>query len=273
MGITVADINELRQQTGAGMMDCKKALTEADGNIEEAIAYLRKKGQKVSELRAGRETTEGAVIAKVNESGNKGVIISLGCETDFVAKNDSFVAFANQIADLALTVNSMEELRATSIDGLAFDEKIAEQVGRIGEKLDVKAFETLEAEAVVPYIHAGNKIGVLVAMNKPANETINAAGKDVAMQVAAMNPVAVNEEGVPAEMVAKEKEIAVEKAKTEGKPENIVEKIAEGTVKKYYKENTLINQAFVKDGSKTVKQFVAEAEGGLEIVDFKRVSL
>ena len=273
MGITVAEINELRKQTGAGMMDCKKALTEAEGNIEEAIAYLRKKGQKVSELRAGRETTEGAAIAKVNADGTKGVIISLGCETDFVAKNESFVEFAHQIADLALTVNSMDELRATTIDGLSFDEKIAEQVGRIGEKLDVKAFEVLEAEAVVPYIHAGNKIGVLVAMNKTTNDNINTIGKDVAMQVAAMNPIAVNSDGVSADVVAKEKEIAVEKALADGKPENIVEKIAEGAVKKYLKENTLVDQAFVKDGKKTVSQVVAEVESGLEVVNFKRVSL
>jgi elongation factor Ts len=273
MGITVAEINELRKQTGAGMMDCKKALTEAEGNIEEAIAYLRKKGQKVSELRAGRETTEGAVIAKVNAENNRGIVISLGCETDFVAKNESFVEFAHKIADLALTVNSMDELRATTIDGISFDEKIAEQVARIGEKLDVKAFETLEADTVVPYIHAGNKIGVLVALNKNANDNINAIGRDVAMQVAAMNPIAVNETGVPAEVVAREKDIAVDKAKADGKPENIVEKIAEGSVKKYLKENTLVNQAFVKDGKKTVSQVVAEVESGLEVVNFTRVSL
>lgn len=271
--ISASDVAKLRKSTGAGMMDCKKALTEAEGNIEDAIAYLRKKGQKVSELRAGRETTEGAVIAKVNAEHNRGVIISLGCETDFVAKNESFVEFAHQIADLALTVNSLEELKATTIEGLSFEEKIAEQVARIGEKLDVKNFEVLEAETVVPYIHAGNKIGVLVAMNKTANDNINAIGRDVAMQVAAMNPIAVNAEGVSADVVAKEKEIAVEKAKAEGKPENIVDKIAEGAVKKYLKENTLVGQAFVKDGKKTVSQVVAEVESGLEVTNFKRVSL
>lgn len=273
MGITIQDINSLRQQTGAGMMDCKKALTEANGSLEDAITFLRKKGQKVSEQRAGRETTEGAVIAKTNATGTEGVIISLGCETDFVAKNADYVAFANKLAEIALTVNSLEELMNADIDGVTVSEKINDQVARIGEKLDLKSFEKVTGNAIVPYIHAGNKIGVLVALNQGITDAISAIGKDVAMQVAAMNPVAVNEESVSADIVAKEREIAIEQAKQEGKPDAIVEKIADGRVKKFYKENTLVHQTFVKDGKKTVQEVLGEVSNDLTVVDFKRITL
>lgn len=272
--ISAADVNKLRKMTGAGLMDCKKALQETGGDFDAAIDYLRKKGQKVAEKRADRDATEGAAIALTDGSGSFGVAIRLSSETDFVAKNDEFVGFARAIAEKALAERPADTaaLLGLSFDGATIGDRVTEMVGKIGEKIEVAEYATLEAPCVVPYIHAGNRIGVLVGLNQPG-ETAEGMGRDVAMQIAAMNPVAVDESGVPEHIKQRELEIGREKALAEGKPENIVDKIAEGTLKKWYKENTLVNQAFVKDGSKTVGQAVAAAASGLEVTGFARLSV
>jgi elongation factor Ts len=275
MSITAADVNKLRQLTGAGMMDCKKALTESNGDFEAAIDYLRKKGAKVSAARADREAKEGAVIAKTSADKKYGVIIQLSCETDFVAKNEDFVKFANQIADLALAnkPESAEALKAIELDGLPLSDKLIEQVGKIGEKIDVVKYELVEGDNIVAYIHGANRLGVLVSLNASPSENNFVAGKDVAMQIAALNPVAIDKDGVDATTIERELEIAKEQIRAEGKPENMVEKIAEGKLGKFYKESTLLNQDFVKDGSKTVSQMLDGVEKGLTVKAFKRVAL
>ncbi|MEI6879851.1 MAG: translation elongation factor Ts [Bacteroidota bacterium] len=275
MSITAADVNKLRQLTGAGMMDCKKALTESNGDFEAAIDYLRKKGAKVSAARADREAKEGAVIAKTSADKKYGVIIQLSCETDFVAKNEDFVKFANQIADLALAnkPESAEALKAIELDGLPLSDKLIEQVGKIGEKIDVVKYELVEGDNIVAYIHGANRLGVLVSLNAAPSENNFVAGKDVAMQIAALNPVAIDKDGVDATTIERELEIAKEQIRAEGKPENMVEKIAEGKLGKFYKESTLLNQDFVKDGSKTVAQMLDGVEKGLTVKAFKRVAL
>lgn len=275
MSITAADVNKLRQLTGAGMMDCKKALTESNGDFEAAIDYLRKKGAKVSAARADREAKEGAVIAKTSADKKHGVIIQLSCETDFVAKNEDFVKFANQIADLALSNKpaSAEALKAIELDGLPLSEKLIEQVGKIGEKIDVVKYELVEGDNVVAYIHGANRLGVLVSLNAAPSENNFVAGKDVAMQIAALNPVAIDKDGVDATTIERELEIAKEQVRAEGKPENMIEKIAQGKLGKFYKESTLLNQDFVKDGSKTVAQMLDGVEKGLTVKAFKRVAL
>jgi elongation factor Ts len=275
MSITAADVNKLRQLTGAGMMDCKKALTESNGDFEAAIDYLRKKGAKVSAARADREAKEGAVIAKTSADKKYGVIIQLSCETDFVAKNEDFVKFANQIADLALAnkPESAEALKAIELDGLPLSDKLIEQVGKIGEKIDVVKYELVEGDNIVAYIHGANRLGVLVSLNASPSENNFVAGKDVAMQIAALNPVAIDKDGVDATTIERELEIAKEQIRAEGKPENMVEKIAEGKLGKFYKESTLLNQDFVKDGSKTVAQMLDGVEKGLTVKAFKRVAL
>jgi elongation factor Ts len=275
MSITAADVNKLRQLTGAGMMDCKKALTESNGDFEAAIDYLRKKGAKVSAARADREAKEGAVIAKTSANKKYGVIIQLSCETDFVAKNEDFVKFANQIADLALANKpaSAEALKAIELDGIPLSEKLIEQVGKIGEKIDVVKYELVEGDNVVAYIHGANRLGVLVSLNAAPSDNNFVAGKDVAMQIAALNPVAIDKDGVDATTIERELEIAKEQIRAEGKPENMVEKIAQGKLGKFYKESTLLNQDFVKDGSKTVAQMLDGVEKGLSVKAFKRVAL
>ncbi|MEX0811969.1 MAG: translation elongation factor Ts [Chitinophagales bacterium] len=274
MGISAAQVNELRKMTGAGLMDCKKALTEAEGNIDNAVDLLRKKGQKVSALRAGRAATEGVIVALVNDNKDFGVAIHLSSETDFVAKNDDFVALADKAAKLALEKRpeNLEALLNLELDGLKLSEKVIELVGKINEKIELSNYVTLSADAVVPYIHAGNKIGVLVGLNK-SGEKAAAVGRDIAMQIAAMNPIALDQDGVEQSVIDREMDLGKEKALAEGKPENIVEKIAEGTVKKFLKENTLLNQQFVKDSSKTVAQVLKETEDGLKIVSFRRLAL
>lgn len=273
--ITAAEINKLRQQTGAGMMDCRKALVESDGDVEKAIDYLRKKGQKVAALRSDRETKEGVVIAKTSDDAKKGIIIQLGCETDFVAKNEDFINFAQSIADVALAnnINSLEELQAAKLDGATVQEKVMDQVAKIGEKISVAAFEKVASEAVVAYIHAGYKMGVLVGLNKALDEQTGEAGKDVAMQIAAMNPVAINEEQIPEETIQREKDIAIDQIKAEGKPAEMAEKIAAGKLKKFFKENTLLNQPFVKDGSQSVADYLKSVNSDLQVTEFKRVAL
>ncbi|MFN8285504.1 MAG: translation elongation factor Ts [Chitinophagales bacterium] len=273
MNITAAQVNELRNLTGAGLMDCKKALTEAGGDIQKAIDFLRKKGAKVAELRAGRAAGEGVVIAKTSDDNKKGVVVYLSCETDFVAKNEEFVKLANAIADAALAAGSKstEDVLALTVNGTTVKDAVQEKVSAIGELINVSAYESIEGEGVVAYNHMGNKIGVLVSVNKPLNDKVTAVAKDVAMQIAAMNPIAVDANGVGPEVLEREKAVAREKAAAAGKPANILDKIAEGAANTYVKENTLLTQAFVKDGSQTVQQVLGAAESGLTVTAFKRV--
>jgi elongation factor Ts len=273
--ISAADVNKLRQMTGAGMMDCKKALTESNGDFEAAVDYLRKKGAKVSAARADREAKEGAVIAKTSADRKLGVVVQLSCETDFVAKNEDFVKFANAIADLALANKpaNVDALKALPFDGATLAERITDQVGKIGEKIDVVRYEIMEGENIVSYIHGANRLGVLVSLNLPANEANFVAGKDVAMQVAALNPIAVDKDDVDPSVIAREIEIGKEQARAEGKPEAMLEKIAQGKLGKFYKESTLMNQEFVKDSSKSIGQMLNEVEKGLAVKAFVRVAL
>lgn len=275
MAITAKDVNKLRQMTGAGMMDCKKALTEADGDFEKAVELLRKKGQKVSASRADRETSEGVVFAKTNDDNTEGALIAFTCETDFVAKNDEFVALGNQIAEKAFAEKpaNVEALYEMKLGDLSIKDKIVELTGKIGEKLEVKEIQVVSGEAVVPYIHSNAKLGVLVALSNANGSSVVDAGKDVAMQIAAMNPVAVDKDGVDPAIVEKEIEIGKEQARQEGKPENIIEKIAMGKLNKFYKENTLLSQAFVKDSSQTITQYLDSVSKGLTVSEFKRVSI
>ncbi|WP_186758464.1 translation elongation factor Ts [Echinicola salinicaeni] len=273
MAITAQEVNKLRQSTGAGMMDCKKALTEAEGDFEKAVDILRKKGQKVSASRADRETKEGVVVTSVSADKSQGVLITLTCETDFVAKNEEFVAFANAILDLAVEKGAAnkEEILALPYENITVGEKIIEMTGKIGEKIEISNFEVVKGEAVVPYIHSNGKLGVLVALNNVSGADVEEAGKDVAMQIAAMNPVAVDKDGVDASVVEREIAVGKEQALAEGKPEAMIEKIAMGKLNKFYKENTLLSQAFVKDSSKNISQYLDSVSKGLTVVDFKRI--
>ena len=272
--LSAADVKKLRDITGAGMMDCKSALTEADGDIEKAIEVLRKKGQKLSVKRADREAKEGAVIALVSADKTKGVIVKLGCETDFVAKNEDFVKLAKEFANIALEhfPATREEVLNLPYDGITIGEKIVEQVGVIGEKVDLGGYQHLQAPQIAPYIHMGNRAGVLVGLNK-ADDKFYDAGRDVAMQVAAMRPIAVDKDGVSAEMIEKEIEIGKEQARQEGKPEAMLEKIAVGKLNKFYQESTLLNQSFVKDNKMTVQAYLKTLDGDLTVTDFKHIEL
>lgn len=273
--ITASEVNKLRKATGAGMMDCKKALQESGGDFEKAIDYLRKKGQKVSAKRADREANEGAIIAITNEAQTTGVVVELNCETDFVAKNEDFVSFAKSIAEIALNEQpaTKEELVNLSIDGTSISNKLEEYVGKIGEKIGIGTYKIVSAPAVISYIHSGNRIGVLVELNKASNDSITAAGKDVAMQIAAMNPVAVNKDHVSQDVINREMEVGMEQARAEGKPENMLEKIAQGKLNKFFKENTLLAQPFVKDSKASVSQMLEATESGLTVNEFTRVAL
>ena len=272
--ISASDVNKLRQQTGAGMMDCKKALTEANGDFEAAIDYLRKKGAKVAASRQDRESNEGVVISKTTADGKRGIIVEVNCETDFVAKNADFIAFANSIAELAIdkNVSSADELRELDLNGTKVADALIDQTGKIGEKIGISKFETIAGEKVIAYIHGNYRLGVLVALSADAANA-NEAGKDVAMQIAAMNPVALDKGDVDANTIERELEIAKEQIRAEGKPEEMVEKIAAGKLNKFYKDSTLLNQEFVKDSSKTVAQFLNGVQSGLTVTAFKRVQL
>ena len=269
--ITAADINKLRQQTGAGMMDCRKALTESNGDFEAAIDYLRKKGQKVAALRGDREAKEGVIIAKTTSDNKTGFVINVSCETDFVSKNAEYIAFAQSIMDAAIAnnVNNVEELQKVKVGNETIADKLNEQVAKIGEKISVSKFEKIEAPYVAAYIHGSYRMGVLVGLNK-VNEEV---GKDVAMQIAAMNPIAIDQSGVSPEIIAREKNIALEQVKAEGKPAEMAEKIATGKINKFFKESTLLAQAFVKDGNKSVGDYLKSADADLKIIEFKRVAL
>ncbi|MDA9773368.1 translation elongation factor Ts [Saprospiraceae bacterium] len=274
MGISASDVKALRDQTGAGMMDCKKALVEANGDIATAIDLLRKKGQKLSAKRADREANEGVVIAMISDDSKKGIVVKLSCETDFVAKNDDFVAFAQKIADLALSTfaDTKEELLAVDFGGISLGDKITEHVGVIGEKVELTDYEKLTGECIVPYIHMGYRAGVIVALNKSGDAAVE-AGKNVAMQVAAMKPVALDKDGVDASIIEKEIEIGMEQARAEGKPEAMLERIAQGKLAKFFKEKTLLNQMFVKDNKQNIATYLGSVEAGLTATAFKHVKL
>jgi elongation factor Ts len=274
VNISATDVKNLREQTGAGMMDCKKALSEAGGDFEKAVEILRLQGQKLSIKRADRDAKEGVVIALVNDAANKGVVVRLSCETDFVAKNENFVDFTRSIATIALNnfPADKEALLSLPYDGtLSVGDKVTEQLGVIGEKIEVADFEKIEAAMVTSYIHMGNRAGVIVGLNKAGD--FETAGKDVAMQIAAMKPIAVDEKGVSSEIIEKEIEIGKELARQEGKPEEMLEKIAQGKLQKFYKENTLLPQAFVKDNKLSVADYLKSYDKELTVTEFKHVKL
>jgi elongation factor Ts len=270
--ITASEVNKLRKMSGSGIMDCKNALVESNGDFDLAIEILRKKGQKVAAKRAERESLEGAVIAKVNSNRTKGVIISLNCETDFVAKNDGFISLANELAELALDSNSLEEFLDSKIESMSVSEKLVQQTGVIGEKLIVGSFEKLSAPYVGKYIHAGNKIATLSGLSDLGKENEEIA-KNVAMQAAAMNPLALDEKGVDQATIEKEIEIAKDQLRQEGKPEAMLDNIAKGKLKRFFKDNTLVNQTFIKDNKLTVSEYVNSINQNSRVTGFKRVAL
>jgi elongation factor Ts len=273
--ISAQDINKLRQMTGAGMMDCRKALTETNGDFEAAIDWLRKQGQKVAAKRSDREAKEGVVIAKTTSDNKSGIVVCVSCETDFVSKNADFVAFAQTIADAAITnnVRSLEELNNASVNNARVSDLVNDKLASIGEKIGITKFERIDAPYVASYIHGAYRIGVLVGLSKEAAD----AGKDIAMQIAALSPVAVDAESVPADIIAREKDIALDQLKNDpkmaGKPADMLEKIAAGKLNAFFKEQTLLAQAFVKDGSKTVGDHLKSVSGDLKVTEFKRVAL
>lgn len=270
--IAAAEVSKLRKVTGAGMMDCKKALQESSGNFDKAIEIIRKKGQAIANKRADREASEGVILAKVNKDATLGAMIMLNCETDFVAKNEDFIKFAESILERAIMENpeNLEELKNIQIDGKSIADRIIEQVGIIGEKLNLTYYSRIESQQVIPYIHPGNKLATLVGFSKKAEIQ---TGKDIAMQIAAMNPIAIDKDDVSQEVIEKEKEIGREQARREGKPENILDKIADGKLNKFYKDSTLLNQDFTKDSKKTVKQYLQDVDNELKVTAFRRYSL
>ncbi len=272
MKITAAEVNALRKQTGAGMMDCKKALVEAEGDAEKAVEILRKKGQKVAAKRGDNQASEGLAIALDN--GNTGVVVRLNCETDFVAKNDNYIALVSKLASIALSTGSksVEELKGQDFEGVTVAEAIIEQIGKIGEKLDLSAVSFINADSVVSYNHPGNQVATLVGLNQ-AGENVSVAGKDIAMQVAAMNPVALNRDSIPQSVIDKELEIGRDMAIQEGKPEAMADKIAQGRLGKFFKEATLLDQAFIKDNKSTVQKYLDSVSKGLTVTEFSRVAL
>lgn len=273
MSFTTADVVKLRKVTGAGMMDCKGALADADGNFERAVEIIREKGKLVANKRADRDAAEGVVLAKVSDDRKFGAIVVLNCETDFVAKNENFVAFADSILKAALenNVDSLETVKSLNLNGRSIEAQVTEQTGVIGEKIELSYYSKINAETVVGYIHPGNKLATLVGFNKPDVEV--QVTKDVAMQVAAMAPVAVDKDSVSQEVVEKELAIAKEKFRLEGKPEAMLDKIAQGALQKFFQESTLLNQTFVKDGKITVKDYLAQNSKELTVTAFDRYSL
>ena len=275
MAITAADVNNLRQQTGAGMMDCKNALVESNGDIEMAIDILRKKGQKVAAKRGGNDAKEGLIMAQAAADGQTGVILALNCETDFVAKNEGYVSFVQSIVDLALSQkpSNVDALKALAYDDkLTLEEKIIEQIGRLGEKLELSSYAIIKSEKVVAYNHPGNQLATLVGLNNNV-EAAAEAGRQVAMQIAAMNPIAIDKAGVDARTIEREIEVGKELAIQEGKSVEMAEKIAMGRLNKFFQENTLLSQPFVRDNKLSVEQFLNATEKGLSVTDFKRFSL
>jgi elongation factor Ts len=273
MAITAADVNKLRQQTGAGMMDCKKALEETNGDFEAAVDYLRKKGAKVAANRQDREAKEGVVLAKVNDSKNKGVVVAVNCETDFVAKNQDFIQFVQQLTDIALqhSPSDIESLKKLPFDNnITVNDKLMEPVGKIGEKIDIGYYQSVDAPYVISYIHPGNRLAVVVGFNKSTDEEV---AFNIAMQAAAMSPVSIDKDDVDPKIIERELEIAREQVRAEGKPENMVEKIAQGKLNKFYKESTLLNQEFFIDSKLTVRDYLQSTDKQLTVTFMKRFSL
>ena len=272
--ITAADVKKLRDTTGAGMMDCKKALTESNGDFDAAVDYLRKKGAKVAELRAGRDANEGVVYILTSPDNKFGIMVQVGCETDFVSKNESFVSFAKSIAELALNnkIKNLDELLSASLDGVSVKERIDEKVGSIGENISIQNYTSIVGECIATYNH-NFRVGVMVALNKSGDDKFSAVGKDLAMQIAAMKPVSVDETSVTEEQKEREMAIAREKALADGKPENMIEKIAEGALNKFYKEFTLLKQDYIKDPKKSIAQLLKETDADLVVTSFVRSEL
>jgi len=276
MAITAQDVNKLRQMTGAGMMDCKKALTEADGDFDKAVDILRKQGQKVAAKRADNATSEGAVLVHISDDAKSGKIVALACETEPVSKVEDFKNLAQSILAKAVEIDAVDKdalLAATMADGRSLSEHIIDLTGKLGEKLDVIAYENLNAEEVVSYVHSNGKLGVLVGFGGVNDTDVSELGKDVAMQIAAMKPVALDKDGVDSATIEREIEVGRDQARAEGKPEAMLEKIAMGRLNKFYRDNTLLNQDFVKDGSMTIRQLLEKTAKGLEVKDFKRVAI
>jgi elongation factor Ts len=273
--ITAAEVNKLRQQTGAGMMDCKKALVESDGDFEKAIDILRKKGQKLASNRADRDTKEGVVLAKVTADNKSAAIIMLNCETDFVAKNQEMVDFTNSLLELGIAkgCKNEEELVKADMGGRSVEENITDMIGKTGEKLQLTRFDNVSGEVAFAYIHPGNRVASVAALSKKDVANIDQIGKDVVMQIAAMAPIALDQNSVPSDVIEKEIEIGKDQARQEGKPEEMLEKIAMGKLNKFYKESTLLNQEFIKESKKTVKQMLEENDKQLTVTDFKRLAL
>ncbi len=273
--ITAAEVNNLRKITGAGMMDCKKALQESEGDVEKAIDILRKKGQKVASKRADKEAKEGVVIALASEDNSFAAVVMVNCETDFVAKNDDFVSFVKSIAQKAIEAKpkSIEELKTLDLNGRTVEENLNDQLGKIGEKIELGGYEYIDAPAAVAYIHMGNKLATIVGLNKNDVDDIVNIGKDIAMQVAAMNPVALDKESVPQEVIDKEIEIGKDQARQQGKPEEMLEKIAMGKLNKFFKENTLLNQEFIKEAKKPVRDYLKNKHPELTVKGFKSLML
>ncbi len=273
--ITASEVNALRKKTGAGMMDCKKALTEADGDQEKAIEVLRKKGQKVAAKRADRDAAEGVIIAKISADGTFGAVVRISSETDFVAKNQDFIDFVTAVADKAveLKAETVDDLKAADMNGRTIEENVLDQLGKIGEKIEIVDYKTITAPAVFAYIHPGNRLATIMGLNKADVADIATIGKEVNMQIAAMAPIALDKDGVDASVVKTEIEIGMDQARQEGKPEAMLEKIAMGKLNKFYKENTLLNQAFVRNNKQSVSQYLKEADKDLTVTEFYRLAL
>jgi len=273
--ITATEVNNLRKMTGAGMMDCKEALVQSNGDVQQAIDFLRKKGQKVANKRSERAANEGIVLAKVSADSKRAAMIMFNCETDFVAKNQEFVTLANLISDKAIneTPQNLDALNALTIDGRSIADKITDLIGIIGEKITLSQYEFVEGEISFAYNHQGNRLGSIVSLNKKDISGVEEIGKEIAMQVAAMSPVAIDKDDVPKDVIEREIEIGKDQARQEGKPENIIEKIAIGKLEKFYKESTLMNQQFIKDNQKSVKQYIQEKDKELIVKGFKRFML
>ena len=273
MSFTTADVVKLRKTTGAGMMDCKNALKDADGDFDRALEIIREKGKAIANKRADRDAAEGVVLAKVTDDNKFGAIVVLNCETDFVAKNDKFVAFVDSILNVALAnkVESLDALKALELDGTVIDTLVTEQTGVIGEKLELSYYKSISAETVNGYIHPGNKLATLVGFNKGDVEI--QVAKDIAMQIAAMAPIAIDKDAISQEVIDKEIEIAKEKYRLEGKPEAMLDKIAQGSLNKWFKDITLLNQTYVKDGKISIKDFLKQNDSELRVTAFDRYSL
>lgn len=273
MAFTTADVVKLRKATGAGMMDCKNALTDAEGDFDKAVQIIREKGKLVASKRSDREASEGVTLSKVNDDKSFGAVVVLNCETDFVAKNGDFVAFADNILNLAIEnkAKNLDEVKELILDGRTVADQVTEQTGVIGEKLQLSYFKSIEAASVASYIHPGNKLSTVVGFNKA--DVDPSVAKDIAMQIAAMNPVAIDKDSVPDDVIEKELEIAKEKYRQEGKPEAMLDKIAQGSLNKWFKEATLLNQTYVKDGKISIKDFLAQNDKELTVTVFDRFTL